>query len=168
MNNRRLFQPRGKVIGGSSSLNGMVYVRGHRLDFDGWEENGAAGWGYDEVLPFFRSIERYVPGADDYRGGDGPIVVERLGNNHPIEQAFLDAAEQAGYAKVQDYNGAEQEGVTAFDANIDRGGRSATAAACIAPARRRSNLRVETGAHVTRVLIDNGRAIGVEYMQSGL
>ncbi len=167
MNNRRLFQPRGKVIGGSSSLNGMVYVRGHRLDFDGWAENGAAGWGYDEVLPFFRSIERYVPGADDYRGGDGPIVVERLGNNHPIEQAFLDAAEQAGYAKVQDYNGAEQEGVTAFDANIDRGGRSATAAACIAPARRRSNLRVETGAHVTRVLIDNGRAIGVEYMQSG-
>lgn len=167
MDGRRIFQPRGKVIGGSSSLNGMVFVRGHRRDFDAWAENGAAGWGYDDVLPFFRSIERYVPGGDAYRGGDGPIVVERLGGTHPIEQAFLDGAEQAGHAKVRDYNGAEQEGVTAFDANIDRGRRSGTAAACIAPARRRPNLRVETGAHATRLLIANKKAVGVEYVQGG-
>lgn len=167
MNDRRLFQPRGKVVGGSSSLNGMVFVRGHRRDFDNWAANGAQGWAYADVLPSFRNLERYVPGADDYRGSSGPIVVQRLIDNHPIENAFLDAAEQAGHRKVADYNGAEQEGVTAFDANIDSGSRSGTAAACVAPARGRPNLSIETGARVTRITIENGRAVGVEYLMNG-
>lgn len=167
MNGRRLFQPRGKVLGGSSSLNGMVYVRGHVNDYDGWDENGAKGWAYKDVLPYFKQIERYVPGSNAYRGGDGPIVVERLGDNHPIEQAFLDAAAQAGYSLVDDYNGGEQEGVTAFDANIDRGYRSATAAACIRPARDRKNVTIKTNARVTRVLIEGGKAVGVEYLDNG-
>ncbi|UCH40751.1 MAG: GMC family oxidoreductase N-terminal domain-containing protein, partial [Gammaproteobacteria bacterium] len=167
MNNRRLFQPRGKSLGGSSSLNGMVYVRGHARDFDGWAESGAHGWAYRDVLPYFRSLETYRPGADEYRGGDGPVVVERLGNHHPIEQAFVDAVGQAGFARPKDYNGAEQEGVTAFDANLDHGFRSGTAAACIAPAARRPNVSVQTQAQVLRVLLDGHRAIGVEYLHKG-
>ncbi len=167
MNDRRLFQPRGKVLGGSSSLNGMVYVRGNAKDYDGWAENGAPGWAYADVLPAFKRIERYRPGADDYRGGEGPIVVERLGDHHPIEQAFLNAAQQAGHPKVRDYNGAEQEGVTAFDVNIDAGRRCATGAACIAPAGRRPNVTVLTGAQVTRVLVEGSAAVGVEYRHRG-
>lgn len=167
MNNRRLIQPRGKVLGGSSSLNGMVFVRGHAGDYDGWAANGAEGWAYDDVLPFFKRIETYRPGADEYRGGEGPISVERLSDIHPIELAFLEAAQQAGYAAPRDYNGVQQEGVSAFDVNIDRGHRSGTAAACIAPARQRANVELGTGARVTRILIENGRAVGVEYLRGG-
>lgn len=166
MDNRRIFQPRGKVIGGSSSLNGMVFVRGHRDDFARWEAAGATGWGYDDVLPHFRSMERYGRGADDYRGDDGPISVNRLSNFHPLEQAFLDAVEQAGHGAAQDYNGAEQEGGTAFDVNIDKGERSATAA-LIGRIRHRPNLTVATGAHVTGLIITGGRATGVTYLQNG-
>jgi len=167
MNNRRLFQPRGKVIGGSSSINGMVYVRGHRRDFDGWAANGAVGWAYDDVLPYFKRMETWRGGADDFRGGDGPIVVERLANHHPIENAFLQAAEQAGFSRSLDYNGAEQEGVTSFDANIDHGYRSGTAASCIVPALQRDNVSLRSNAQVLRVLIEKGRAIGVEYLYDG-
>ena len=167
MNGRRLFQPRGKVVGGSSSLNGMVFVRGNAGDFDAWAENGATGWAYKDVLPYFKRMETCVRGADAWRGGDGPIMVQRLTGIHPIEQAFLDAAEQAGYRKSTDYNGEDQEGVTCFDANIDNGYRSATAAACIAPAGRRPNVSVRTRAHVTRILIEGGAATGVEYLEDG-
>ena len=167
MENRRIFQPRGKVLGGSSSLNGMVFVRGNAKDFDNWAANGAEGWTYREVLPFFKKLERYSRGPDAYRGGDGPIRIERLGDNHPIEQAFLDAAQQAGHARAEDYNGAEQEGVSEFDANIDGGYRWGTAAGCIAPARRRKNLTILTRAHATRILIEKGRAVGVEYLRDG-
>lgn len=167
MDDRRLFQPRGKTLGGSSSLNGMVFVRGHRRDYDDWAANGAEGWSYDEVLPYFRRMETYRGGTDEYRGGEGPIVVERLDHLHPIEQSFLDAAQQAGYPRSADYNGAEQEGVTAFDVNIDRGRRSGTAAACIAPASGRSNVTVRSSAQVTRMLIESGRAVGVEYLHKG-
>ncbi len=167
MNQRRLFQPRGKTLGGSSSLNGMVYVRGHPRDYDGWAENGAPGWSWREVLPYFKRLETYAPGADDYRGGDGPVRVERLGNHHPIEQAFLDACSEFGCAQPRDYNGAEQEGATAFDANLGRGCRSGTAAACIAPASRRSNVVIRTRAQVLRINIEGQRASGVEYLQDG-
>lgn len=167
MNNRCLFQPRGKVIGGSSSLNGMVYVRGHALDYDNWARNGAAGWSYQDVLPYFRRIETYAGGGGDYRGDNGPIGVQRLDDLHPIEQAFLDAAEQAGHKKISDYNGAEQEGVTAFDVNVAKGRRSATAAACIRPGRHRQNFTLQAQAHVTRLIIENGKAVGVEYLQHG-
>ena len=167
MNNRRLFQPRGKVIGGSSSINGMVYVRGHRCDYDAWAANGADGWAYDDVLPYFQSMETCRAGANEYRGGAGPIVVERLSRHHPIENAFLEAATQAGFARSQDYNGADQEGVTSFDVNIDHGYRSATAATCVVPASQRDNVTLRCNAQVLRVLIEKGRAIGVEYLCDG-
>ena len=166
MDNRRIFQPRGKVIGGSSSLNGMVFVRGHRADFDGWETSGATGWGYDDVLPHFRSMETYLPGANEWRGGDGPISVDRLRRHHPLEQAFLDAVGEAGYSAPADYNGEAQEGGTAFDVNIARGERSATAA-LIGRIRHRPNLRIRTGAHATGLIIEGGRATGVRYIADG-
>ena len=167
MDNRRLFQPRGKVIGGSSSINGMVYVRGHARDFDGWAENGAEGWAYQDVLPYFKRMETCRAGADEFRGGDGPIVVERLQRHHPIENAFLEAAEQAGCRRSRDYNGADQEGVTSFDVNIDRGWRSGTAATCVLPAAQRANVGLCSNARVTRILLDQGRATGVEYLRNG-
>ena len=164
---RRLFQPRGRVLGGSSSLNGMVFVRGHAADFDGWAAAGAEGWSYREVLPFFRSMETYRPGADEWRGGEGPVVVDRVSRNHPLEEAFLEAAQQAGHRRSRDYNGADQEGVANFDLNVDRGRRAGTARACIEPARARPNVTVRTGAHVARILIENGRAAGVEFLCGG-
>ena len=167
MNGRRLAQPRGKVVGGSSSLNGMVFVRGHRRDYDRWADLGAAGWGYDDVLPFFRSMERYTGGASAYRGGDGPVGVTKMTDNHPIEEAFIEAGVQAGHAAPQDYNAAEQDGVSAFDANVDRGWRSGTARACVRPAMRRSNFTLLTEAHATRIEIANGRATGVTYRHGG-
>ncbi len=164
---RRIYQPRGKVLGGSSSLNGMVFVRGHPRDFDGWAAAGAQGWRHADVLPFFRSMETCRRGADDYRGGSGPIVVERAAGNHPLEDAFLAAAGQAGFRRSHDYNGGDQEGVSNFDLNIDAGYRSGTARACIEPARRRSNATVLTGAHVTRIVLENGVARGVEFVRRG-
>ena len=163
MNNRRLSQPRGRTIGGSSSLNGMVFVRGHRQDYDRWVQEGALGWGYDDVLPYFRSMERYREGADDARGGEGPVSVQKMDENHPIEAAFLEAGQQAGYPIPADYNGGAQEGVTQFDANLENGWRCGTARACVRPALKRGNVTVLTGAHVTQVLIENGRAVGVAY-----
>lgn len=167
MDNRILAQPRGKVLGGSSSLNGMVFVRGHRQDYDDWAANGAQGWGYDDVLPFFKSIERYNRGADTYRGGEGPVAVEKQADKHPIEEAFIAAGVEAGHAAPADYNGAEQEGVTAFDSNIDKGYRSGTGRECVRPASRRSNVTVLTGAHAMKILLDGKRAIGVRYRHRG-
>lgn len=162
-NNRILFQPRGKVIGGSSSLNGMVFVRGHPQDYAEWVRAGADGWRYEDVLPHFKAIERYQNGADRYRGGSGPISVQKLTDNHPIEDAFIEAGMQAGHATPPDYNGADQEGFSTFDANIDAGWRSATARECIRPAMKRSNVTVMTEALVTKIEIENNRAVGVHY-----
>ena len=167
MNERRLMQPRGKVVGGSSSLNGMVYVRGHRQDFDGWAANGAPGWGYEDVLPHFRAIETYAQGDDAYRGIDGPVKVKKNQILHPIEDAYLLAAAQAGHPIPEDYNGADQLGATAFDSNIDDGWRSGTARACVNPAATRPNVTLVTEAVVTRLLFDQGRAVGVAYRQGG-
>ena len=167
MAGRRLDQPRGKVLGGSSSLNGMVYVRGHRADYDRWAAEGATGWGYDDVLPYLKSIETYAPGADDYRGDNGPIQVQRYADNHPIEDAFIEAGRQAGHGAPADYNGAEQEGVTAYDANIDKGYRSGTARACVAKAAQRPNVTVLTEARVLKINIENARATGVTYQRHG-
>jgi len=165
MNNRRLFQPRGKVLGGSSSLNGMVYVRGNARDFDAWAEGGATGWSYADVLPAFKSIETYHPGADDFRGGDGPIQVTRHEGLHAIEEAFLSAAQQAGYERPADYNGASQDGFAPFDANFHAGYRSGTGAACIEPAMARPNVTVRTNAFATRVVFEGTRAVGVDYVR---
>jgi len=167
MDDRCIYQPRGKTLGGSSSINGMVFVRGHANDYDNWAASGAEGWGYDDLLPYFKSMERYLPGADDFRGGDGPIVVQPLGDNHPIEQAFLEAAEQAGFPRTTDYNGARQEGVSPFDANIDGGYRCSTGLACIEPAAKRPNVSVKLRAQALRVLFDGRRAIGIEFLHEG-
>ena len=166
MDGRRIFQPRGKVIGGSSSLNGMVYVHGHRQDFDSWRDAGATGWGYDDVLPHFRSLETYLPGGDEYRGDSGPISVDRLRDHHQIETAFLNAVAEAGLGRAVDYNGAEQEGGTAFDVNIARGERSGTAA-LIGRIRHRRNLTILTGAHVTGLVMTGTTVTGVTYMAAG-
>jgi len=166
MNNRRIFQPRGKVVGGSSSLNGMVFVRGHREDFNRWEAAGAEGWSYEDVLPHFRTMETCLRGGNAYRGDAGPISVSRMSDLHPMEQAFLEAVDQAGYGVAQDYNGADQDGGTAFDVNIANGERSATAA-LIGRIRNRPNLTVLTGAHVTRLLIEGGRVTGAAFIRNG-
>ena len=166
MDGRCIFQPRGKVIGGSSSLNGMVYVRGHRQDFDSWQAGGATGWGYDEVLPHFRSLETYLPGGDEYRGDSGPISVDRLRDYHVIETAFLNAVAEAGLGSAVDYNGAEQEGGTAFDVNIARGERSGTAA-LIGRIRHRRNLTILTGAHVTGLVMTGTTVTGASYLTAG-
>lgn len=166
MNNRRLGQPRGKTLGGSSSLNGMVYVRGNRQDFDAWKATGAKGWGYDDVLPFFKSIETWG-GQSELRGRSGPIHVRPYTENHPIEEAFITAGAEAGYAVPEDYNGAEQEGVCSFDANIRKGVRSGTGRECIEPAMKRPNVTVLTKAIATKILIENRRATGVSFRHNG-
>ena len=166
MNNRQLFQPRGKVIGGSSSLNGMVFVRGNPLDYENWGREGINGWSYRDVLPYFKSMERYQSGACDYRGGNGPIVVEHLANIHPIEQVFLDAAQQSGYHYTKDYNGAQQEGVSEFDVNIDGGVRSGTAR-LLHSVQSRPNLKLAADSHATKLIITNNQASAVEYVQNG-
>ncbi|MEM6480085.1 MAG: choline dehydrogenase, partial [Pseudomonadota bacterium] len=167
MDGRRLDQPRGKVLGGSSSLNGMVFVRGHRADYDRWEAEGAKGWGYDAVLPYLKSIETCQRGADDFRGGKGPIAVQRYTDNHPIEDAFIEAGLQAGHAAPDDYNGAEQEGVTAYDANINGGYRSGTARECVALAAKRDNVTVLTEARALKIVLDGPKARGVRYSRRG-
>ena len=167
MNDRRLMQPRGKVVGGSSSLNGMVYVRGHRQDFDDWATNGAPGWAYEDVLPHFRAIETYAQGADVFRGGDGPVRVCKNQILHPIEDAYLEAAAQAGHPIPTDYNGDDQLGACAFDSNIDGGWRSGTARVCVNPAATRPNVTLLTEAIVTRLIFEHGRAVGVAFRQNG-
>ena len=166
MDGRRIFQPRGKVIGGSSSLNGMVYVRGHRQDFDSWQAGGAAGWGYDDVLPHFRWLETYLPGGDARRGDSGPISVDRLRDHHAIQTAFLEALAEAGLGSAVDYNGAEQEGGTALDGNIARGERSGTAA-LIGRIWHRRNLTILTGAHVTGLAMNGTTVTGVSFLAGG-
>ncbi len=165
MNGRQLFWPRGKVLGGSSSVNAMIYIRGVPSDYDVWAQLGNRGWDWDSVLPYFKKAESYHAGADDYHGGDGPLKVTRPGIAHPLNVAWIEAGQQAGYPYTPDFNGAEQEGFGPVDCTIS-GGRRASAAVCyLRPAASRPNLTVITGAHVTRLLLDRGRAVGVEYAQ---
>ena len=169
LDNRRLHCPRGKVLGGSSSINGMVYVRGHACDFDEWEEHGAAGWGYRHCLPYFRRAETWRDGgADDYRGGDGPLATSN-GNRmeNPLYRAFVEAGKQAGYLETEDYNGFNQEGFGPMHMTVKDGVRWSTANAYLKPALKRPNLRVETGILAHRVLLEDGRAVGIEFEQNG-
>ena len=163
LDGRRLDCPRGKVLGGSSSINGMVYVRGHNQDFDEWEQLGATGWNYRNCLPYFRRAETWEGGADAFRGGDGPMAVgsggHRAGN--PLYAAFIKAGEQAGHPRTSDCNGYAQEGFGALPMTVDGGVRASTARAYLAPVRRRPNLHIVTGATVDRVLLDGGTATGV-------
>lgn len=168
MDGRRLHCPRGKVLGGSSSINGMVYVRGHACDFDEWAEQGARGWAYKDCLPYFRKAETWEGGADAYRGGDGPLGTSN-GNRmrNPLYRAFIEAGQQAGYPFTPDYNGFQQEGFGAMHMTVKNGVRWSTANAYLRPARRRRNLKVVTGALTRRVLLDGRRATGVEYSRGG-
>ena len=162
---RRLHCPRGRVIGGSSSINGMAYVRGNALDYDGWAEGGAPGWSYAEVLPYFRKAESFGAGGDDYRGDSGPLHTSRGTLANPLYTAFIEAGVQAGYARTADMNGYRQEGFGPMDMTVYRGRRWSTANAYLKPARRRANLHVASGALATRLILDGRRARGVEYRQ---
>lgn len=163
LNGRRISQPRGKVLGGSSSINGLVYIRGQREDFDDWRDEGNAGWGYDDVLPYFKRAEDQQRGADEYHGVGGPQAVSDQTEPHELCDAFVAAGEQVGLPFNPDFNGAQQEGVGYFQTTSRRGRRCSTATGYLKPARKRPNLRVETRAMTTRLLLEGKRVVGVEF-----
>lgn len=170
LNNRALACPRGKVIGGSSSINGMVYVRGHAMDFDHWRDQGADGWSYADVLPYFRRMETWHDGGhggDSYwRGKDGPLHVSRGPRENPLFEAFVAAGKQAGYEATDDYNGRQQEGFGPMEQTVHNGRRWSAANAYLRPALKRENVSI-TRALAQRVLIEDGRAVGVEVKRGG-
>ncbi|MGR3505441.1 MAG: choline dehydrogenase [Paracoccaceae bacterium] len=161
LNNRRLAVPRGKVIGGSSSINGMVYVRGHARDFDHWRDQGADGWGYADVLPYFRRMEQSHGGQEGWRGTDGPLHVQRGPRKNPLFHAFVEAGLQAGYGLTDDYNGERQEGFGPMEQTVWRGRRWSAANAYLRPALKHANCGL-IRAFARRVVISEGRATGVE------
>ena len=167
LNGRRGYQPRGKVLGGSSSVNAMIYTRGHPSDYDAWAAEGNAGWSWDEVLPYFRKAEHNERGADAFHGADGPLNVMDLRSPHRFGPVFVEAARQAGYPENRDFNGPQQEGVGLYQVTHRNGERFSAAKAYLAPHRDRPNLHVVTGAHATRVLLDGRRATGVAYREGG-
>jgi choline dehydrogenase-like flavoprotein len=165
---RRMEWPRGKVVGGSSSVNAMLYIRGNRLDYDTWRDvYGCAGWGFDDLLPYFKKAEDNARGASDYHGTGGPLRVEDLRSVHELSHAFVESAVAQGIKRNDDFNGAEQEGVGLFQVT-QRGGRRWSAAdAYLRPALGRPNVDLVTDALVTRVVVEGGRAVGVEYLAQG-
>ena len=165
----RFTMPRGRVLGGSSSINGQVYSRGHPRDYDEWRQLGCEGWSYDDVLPFFKRTENWEDGGDRYRGGSGPLQTARGRFEHPLYDAFLQAGESLGYGHTPDYNGARQEGFARVQYTHTHRTlrRCSSAFAYLRPARRRPNLRVITRARATRVLLEGDRAVGVEYQSGG-
>jgi choline dehydrogenase len=168
MNDRRIYHARGKLLGGSSSINGMIFQRGNPMDFERWAARpGLETWDYAHCLPYFKRMETCLAGADEWRGGDGPLVLERGPAESPLFQAFFEAAQQAGYALTADVNGERQEGFAPFDRNIHRGRRLSAARAYLHPVRRRPNLDVRCRALVTRVLFEGTRATGVEVVHRG-
>ncbi|MCO5073480.1 MAG: choline dehydrogenase [Rhizobiaceae bacterium] len=158
---RRLATPRGKVLGGSSSINGMVYVRGHARDFDHWSEQGATGWGFADVLPYFKRMENTADPEDGWRGTDGPLFVQRGKRSNPLYDAFIEAGRQAGFETTVDYNGSKQEGFGAMEQTIHNGRRWSVANAYLRPALKRKNVSLHS-AFARRVVIENQRATGVE------
>lgn len=159
---RSLQHDRGKGIGGSSSINGMVFIRGHARDFDGWRQMGCDGWGYADVLPYFRRMENYSGGSDEFRATGGPVQVRRPEAEHPLSQAFIKAGKEAGYPTTDDICGHRQEGFGLFDRSTYKGERWSMARAYLDPARKRPNLRVVTGARTDKLTIKDGRVTGVE------
>ena len=165
---RRIAQPRGKTFGGSSSINGHLYNRGQRMDFDSWAQRGNRGWSYADVLPYFKRSEcRIGPGDDRYRGRDGEFVVEDLDWRHPLCEAFIAGAESIGIPRNPDYNGERQEGVGYFQRSVHRNRRMSTARAHLRPAMQRGNVDVRPHAHAARILFEGNRARGVEYLRGG-
>ncbi|CAI2390888.1 choline dehydrogenase [Alteromonas macleodii] len=168
LNNREMHCPRGKVLGGSSSINGMVYVRGHAKDFDEWEAHGAEGWNYQACLPYFQKAETWYKGNDAYRGGNGELGVNN-GNEmkNPLYTAFIKAGEQAGYDITSDYNGKQQEGFGPMHMTVKDGVRSSASREYLDPVKSRKNLTIVTGALVTKVVLEDKVAKGVEYVVNG-
>ena len=169
LDNRKMHCPRGRVMGGSSSINGMVYVRGHAEDFNQWEEHGAKGWSYKDCLPYFKRCESWHEGENDYRGGNGPVSTSN-GNNmklNPLYKAFIEAGKEAGYPETKDYNGEQQEGFGPMHMTVGGGVRSSTSNAYIKPAKNRSNLKILTNVLVQKVILENKIATGVEYSING-
>ena len=167
MNGRRIYWPRGKTLGGSSSINGLIYIRGQREDYDAWASAGNAGWGYDELLPYFRRSEKNARGANTYHGGEGPLKVSDIGAKHELIEAFIAGAGQNGVPRTDDFNGRVQEGAGYYQLTAWKGWRCSTAVGYLKPARGRTNLRVETEAQAAGLIIENGRAVGVRYRQGG-
>src|ERR1700686_698175 len=164
---RRMRWPRGKVLGGSSSINGLIYIRGQKQDFDHWRQLGNAGWSYDDVLPYFRRAEGQERGADDYHGEGGPLDISDLRAHHELHDAFVGGAQEAGFPANPDFNGAEQEGVGTYQLTVRKMRRCSAAIAYLRPAMKRPNLTVEIRAFAHRVLFDGKRAIGLEYARNG-
>ncbi len=163
MGNRRMFCPRGKVLGGSSTINGMAYIRGNALDYDRWGAyDGLADWSYAHCLPYFKKGETHKAGADNYHGGDGPLHVTTAPATNPLFRAFIKAGEQAGYRETSDINGFRQEGLGVMDMTTVNGRRCSTSRAYLDPAKTRPNLSIETNTTITRILFDGTKAIGVE------
>ena len=167
---KRVFLPRGKVLGGTSSINGMMYMRGHRRDYDGWAESGLTGWSYEDVLPFFKAFERNLshPGNDAYHGRTGELVTVEAGGENILYERWIAAAVAANCKINDDFNGPDQEGVGFHDFNVDRGRRVSAATAFIHPVEDRPNLKVMTKSHVVRLLFEGRRCIGVEYSRAGV
>jgi len=163
LDGRRLATPRGKVVGGSSSINGMVYVRGHARDFDAWEELGAKGWAYKHVLPYFRRLENAHGGEEGWRGTDGPMHMKRGSRLNPLYQAFIDAGREAGYPVTDDYNGHQQEGFGPMEMTVHNGFRWSAANAYLRPATKSRKVKLVTHAYAQRIMLDGKRAVGVEY-----
>nr|XP_056719453.1 choline dehydrogenase, mitochondrial [Euleptes europaea] len=167
MDNRIMYWPRGRVWGGSSSLNAMVYIRGHAEDYNRWSREGAVGWDYEFCLPYFKKAQTHELGADPYRGGNGPLHVSRGKTNNPLHHAFLAATQQAGYPFTDDMNGFQQEGFGWMDMTIHQGLRWSTASAYLRPALSRPNLSAEENTLVTKILFEGTKAIGIEYVKDG-
>ena len=168
MGNRRVYHARGKVLGGSSSINGMIFQRGNPADYDRWAaRDGMESWSYRHCLPYFKRMETCLAGADEYRGGEGPLVLERGPASGPLFVAFFEAVQQAGYELTADLNGFRQEGFAAFDRNIHRGRRLSAARAYLHPVLGRPNLTVACGVHINRVVFEGNRAVGVECSRRG-
>ncbi len=167
LHNRQLYWPRGKLLGGSSSINAMIYIRGNALDYEHWKSLGNEGWGFDDVLPYFLKSENQERGPSKYHGRGGPLCVGDLRYVNPLTRAFLAATDELGISSNPDFNGAAQEGAGLYQVTQRNGRRHSAADAYLKPALARSNLTVLTGAHATRVLLEKNRATGVEYVRNG-
>src|ERR1700747_3130152 len=164
---RRVFWPRGKVLGGSSSINGMVYIRGQAEDFDHWRQLGNTGWSFDDVLPYFKRSEHQTRGADGYQGGGGPLCVSDVPDRHPVCEAFIDAAMSLGFPRNDDFNGAKQDGVGYHQTTTRNGRGCSTAVGYLRPAVQRAYLRVVSDGVPEKVLLEGRRAIGVSFRRDG-
>ena len=168
MENRKLYHPRGKVLGGSSAINMMAYVRGNSGDYDRWAQMGLTDWSYERVLPYFCKAETFITGANDYHGEDGPVKTQPNPSADPLMEAYFEAGKAAGLPVIEDYNGAEQEGLARMQFNIGNGRRQSAAVSFLHPVLKRSNLKLVTEANVTQIDFDGTKAVGITYSQGGL